>query len=606
MIDLWWQSLIDHIKLSLGSLPSSEDKESRLRRHSSLLAALKGTLPDLELHLSETRRLGLEELDALLNKPAGTTAATSTGEIELRASLDEWAARLRAAELELQDARSERDERESRIHTLEEKLASTQRKIDRQKSITLARIEASARRSTVAGSTPPAQVDGAGSSDAAGQAPSKEQQEALADLQESNRDLTTRLAEQQDRLTELESSKQSLTDALANLDAETIRTAPSYVALKAVNEHLRGLSEAQETALLAQTDELETLRAEREAFKADTVAEQVKRDEELLQRITQAEQDLARVRSNRDELHAQLMQRKSQDEAKSEVTRELGELADNLAVRIEALEAENGRLKAIGDGQSADDENQKLKNELAVMERAFKQAIEQSSRKVMDLASMEERVGRLQAEKAKADQKYFAAMKAKDQILGELRAAKIQSQKSAEALQRLSEAEEGSRLKIQALDRRAAAGEKLLAATYLEVHRLQESLTAAKLALEQKTTLVDELQGRSKVHVGEVERLKQSDQQLIEDKKRLQRELDRLKTTEQDRATNNGESEQLQAYRSMALCSVCNLRWKDTAITSCGHVFCRDCVDKRVETRQRRCPSCNKAFGAGDLLGVHL
>lgn len=64
--------------------------------------------------------------------------------------------------------------------------------------------------------------------------------------------------------------------------------------------------------------------------------------------------------------------------------------------------------------------------------------------------------------------------------------------------------------------------------------------------------------------------------------------------------------EQLEALRSIALCSVCSKNWKDTAIKVCGHVFCNDCAKDRLNARLRKCPMCNKQYSYSDLLPVHL
>jgi E3 ubiquitin-protein ligase BRE1 len=45
---------------------------------------------------------------------------------------------------------------------------------------------------------------------------------------------------------------------------------------------------------------------------------------------------------------------------------------------------------------------------------------------------------------------------------------------------------------------------------------------------------------------------------------------------------------------------------KDAVLTKCFHVFCFDCVRTRYETRQRKCPKCNAAFGANDYHRLYL
>ena len=53
-------------------------------------------------------------------------------------------------------------------------------------------------------------------------------------------------------------------------------------------------------------------------------------------------------------------------------------------------------------------------------------------------------------------------------------------------------------------------------------------------------------------------------------------------------------------------CPVCTSRKKDTVLTKCFHVFCAECIKTRYETRQRKCPKCNAAFGANDFHKIYL
>ncbi|KPJ06280.1 E3 ubiquitin-protein ligase Bre1 [Papilio machaon] len=49
-----------------------------------------------------------------------------------------------------------------------------------------------------------------------------------------------------------------------------------------------------------------------------------------------------------------------------------------------------------------------------------------------------------------------------------------------------------------------------------------------------------------------------------------------------------------------------DVKRKDAVLTKCFHVFCWDCLRTRYETRQRKCPKCNAAFGANDYHRLYL
>ncbi|ORZ32755.1 hypothetical protein BCR44DRAFT_1439535 [Catenaria anguillulae PL171] len=67
-----------------------------------------------------------------------------------------------------------------------------------------------------------------------------------------------------------------------------------------------------------------------------------------------------------------------------------------------------------------------------------------------------------------------------------------------------------------------------------------------------------------------------------------------------------GDEDLLQNYRQLLQCGVCQHRFKDTVLVKCMHTFCRGCIDLRIETRQRKCPTCGDAFGSGDVKQLFL
>jgi E3 ubiquitin-protein ligase BRE1 len=64
--------------------------------------------------------------------------------------------------------------------------------------------------------------------------------------------------------------------------------------------------------------------------------------------------------------------------------------------------------------------------------------------------------------------------------------------------------------------------------------------------------------------------------------------------------------EQIELYRKLLKCNSCKTRDKNAVITRCMHVFCRDCLETRIETRQRKCPNCGEPFGASDIKNIFL
>lgn len=82
--------------------------------------------------------------------------------------------------------------------------------------------------------------------------------------------------------------------------------------------------------------------------------------------------------------------------------------------------------------------------------------------------------------------------------------------------------------------------------------------------------------------------------------------LERLKKIEMSGNTDEVVLAEIQEYKDMLTCPSCKVRRKDAVLTKCFHVFCFDCLRTRYETRQRKCPRCNAAFGANDYHRLYL
>lgn len=70
--------------------------------------------------------------------------------------------------------------------------------------------------------------------------------------------------------------------------------------------------------------------------------------------------------------------------------------------------------------------------------------------------------------------------------------------------------------------------------------------------------------------------------------------------------TSGTPDAELDQLKLLIRCSACNLRFKNTIIMKCCHVFCKECLDMRISTRQRKCPNCSDPFGVGDVKPIYL
>ena len=59
---------------------------------------------------------------------------------------------------------------------------------------------------------------------------------------------------------------------------------------------------------------------------------------------------------------------------------------------------------------------------------------------------------------------------------------------------------------------------------------------------------------------------------------------------------NDPVQEQLEFYRNKVKCTLCRVNDKDAIISKCMHAFCRECIQKRLDVRNRKCPACALQF----------
>lgn len=91
-----------------------------------------------------------------------------------------------------------------------------------------------------------------------------------------------------------------------------------------------------------------------------------------------------------------------------------------------------------------------------------------------------------------------------------------------------------------------------------------------------------------------------------EEIKHLQTKLERQKKFEMAANMDEVLKEEIKEYKEQLRCPSCKIKQKDAVLTKCFHVFCFDCLQKRYDTRQRKCPKCNAGFGANDFRKLYL
>ncbi|AQK66703.1 E3 ubiquitin-protein ligase BRE1-like 1 [Zea mays] len=96
-------------------------------------------------------------------------------------------------------------------------------------------------------------------------------------------------------------------------------------------------------------------------------------------------------------------------------------------------------------------------------------------------------------------------------------------------------------------------------------------------------------------------------------KKRLEDDLDLMSSKANSLREKTDNSAVLQKllheakeYRGILKCGICHDRQKEVVIAKCYHLFCSQCIQKPLGSRQKRCPSCGLSFGVNDVKPIYI
>ncbi|ORX40542.1 BRE1 E3 ubiquitin ligase-domain-containing protein [Kockovaella imperatae] len=276
-----------------------------------------------------------------------------------------------------------------------------------------------------------------------------------------------------------------------------------------------------------------------------------------------------------------------------------------LAQKLDAADKENAKLKL--QLSEAEASTNALYTEVEGLSKLWEGLDKTAHSKVFDLKDTELKMGRLATEKAKADNKYFQAMRTKEAIDVECKTAQRSVEKQLKMLDKAQEVE-------KALNAQLATHEKGLTALKTEAMDLQRrlaSVSSEKIQLETRlsesqSSLADAqavMRQRVAAHAAEKSTREKLEEEVESNAiviKRYQEREERAKTSggavfDQDQ---KDETEKLWAVLK---CQSCKHNMRSKVINGCYHTFCAPCLDSRIETRQRKCPACGRSFAKEDV-----
>jgi E3 ubiquitin-protein ligase BRE1 len=459
------------------------------------------------------------------------------------------------------------------------------------------------------------------------------------ELETAKNQAVAEAAKRKEQLEQLEIENKKLTDEvtsltvkLSGLSDDDYAKTDLFKAIKSQHEDVIKRINNLEATNIQLREEAQKYQAERTAYRIKVDDEARATLSETEGTIVQAEQTLARVRNARDEQLAKVSVLEASLQNNKASKEQTNELVAACESRIAALESECQRLRMeIAEhgstvGQSAMDvddltpeqlrskvatlesQYKLLSNELPAMETAWKKAQAAAGKKIAELATWEENITRANADKAKADQKFFATMKLKESLDHQIRVLRAQATKSTEVVAQVKEQDALSRSLIDKLEKQTA-----------EMKAQMDDLSAQHRVLLQKSKEHDITSEGQVSQIAELKKGLEAKDTLCLSAKHAQRESE----TERDKLTAQVEglekqvehwkqkslgnqSDDAALMQSMLQCQVCKNAFKDTLIKTCGHVFCNSCIQDRLTNRARKCPNCGKAFGNNDTMRIHI
>lgn len=404
---------------------------------------------------------------------------------ELRGQLNDLLAREKEHAVHLRKVLDDKDSLSERLEQASYRYMTAEKKLDRAKSAQVMKLE----RAAMMG----------GNSDAPSPTTSKkattpkvEQPEfngslengvASAEAEAARKEAVAVADRQRTQLEEIEKENNRLTDALsaartklASLSDDDYAETSLFKTVKSQHEDAIKRVNDLEATNIQLREEAQKLHSERSSYRTAVDDEHRATNTEAEVSVARAENDLARIRNQRDEFQAEVTIRKSAEDNRRIAADQSKELAAARDSRIAALESQVERLKLqLGESAAVESdldhlETETLKNklrtlesqyallsnELPSMETAWKKTQTLAAKKVEEIANSEEQMARLNAEKAKADQKYFATMKAKDLQYQELTSLKRQNARSSEIVSQLKDTEGKTRELVANLERQIA------------------------------------------------------------------------------------------------------------------------------------------------------
>ncbi|CAH1101653.1 unnamed protein product [Psylliodes chrysocephalus] len=252
-------------------------------------------------------------------------------------------------------------------------------------------------------------------------------------------------------------------------------------------------------------------------------------------------------------------------------------------------------------------EEEALLNEMEVTGQAFEDMQEQNSRLIQQLREKDDANFKLMSERIKSNQLHKLAREEKDVLKEQVSTLTTQVDAGNLVVRKLEEKERILQNTLATVEKELALRQQAMEMHKRKAIESAQSAADLKLHLEKYHSQMKEAQQVVAEKTSSLEAEAYKTKRLQEEIAQLRRKAERMKKMEMAGTTlDEVMMEEIREYKETLTCPSCKVKRKDAVLSKCFHVFCYDCLKTRYETRQRKCPKCNCAFGANDYHRLYL
>ncbi|KIJ67989.1 hypothetical protein HYDPIDRAFT_83645 [Hydnomerulius pinastri MD-312] len=310
----------------------------------------------------------------------------------------------------------------------------------------------------------------------------------------------------------------------------------------------------------------------------------------------------------------------SEADAREELARSSMELAryrsifgepssEALAQQLQAKESELKTLRLLTEQQAQAETS--LYSEIDRLSSLWEGLDQQVKKKIFDLSVFEEKLQRAAHDKAKADNKYFAAMREKEMGESERKAMTRQLEKQGKAVERASEVEKHLNAQVGDLEKMNVTSRRAIDNAEKKIRTLESELTKWQAHSEAEKRRVAEARAFATergLYMRKLESmLKTAEEEVERIKKEAEKRMKKMSAaTAPTSAREETLSQEIEGLWKIVKCTTCKQGMREVVLTKCMHTFCKPCVETRIATRQRRCPNCNLPFAQSEVQTVYF